>query len=96
MNVSKWLSLVIDRRKTDHGFDSDQRRQGLLPSHTDDQFEEWVEFNVGHRGGLSEDNPLADIDMEARVRRSASKRKYGMSDLNRDNATLIGKLVTQL
>ncbi|EDI3226222.1 hypothetical protein CDI98_20125 [Salmonella enterica subsp. enterica serovar Newport] len=33
-----------------------------------DQFEEWVEFNVGHRGGLSEDNPLADIDMEARVR----------------------------
>jgi len=39
-----------------------------LPSHTDDHFEEWVEFNVGHRGGLSEDNPLADIDMEARVR----------------------------
>ena len=39
-----------------------------LPSHTDDQFEEWVEFNVGHRGGVSLDNPLAYIDMEARVR----------------------------
>lgn len=39
-----------------------------LPSHTDDQFEEWVEFNVSHRGGVSQDNPLADIDMDARVR----------------------------
>ena len=39
-----------------------------LPSHTDDQFEEWVEFSVGHRGDVSPDNPLADIDMEARVR----------------------------
>ncbi|MFM5576885.1 hypothetical protein ACET8O_20220 [Aeromonas veronii] len=42
--------------------------RGGLPPHTSDQFEEWVEFNVGQRGGISQDNPLADIDMEARVR----------------------------
>ncbi|MFO3797280.1 MAG: hypothetical protein ACK8QZ_08360 [Anaerolineales bacterium] len=39
-----------------------------LPSHTDEQFEEWVEFSVGHRGCVSQDNPLVDIDMEALVR----------------------------
>ncbi|HDX8426114.1 hypothetical protein ACEUAI_20910 [Aeromonas veronii] len=39
-----------------------------LPSHSDEQFEEWVQFNVGHRGNISSDNPLSDIDMTARVR----------------------------
>jgi len=39
-----------------------------LPEHTDEQFAEWVEFNVGHAGGISNDNPLHDLDMEARVR----------------------------
>lgn len=68
VNVSKWLSLVIDRGKQIMTLIVISVDRASLPSHTDDQFEEWVEFNVGHRGGLSEDNPLADIDMEARVR----------------------------
>lgn len=46
-----------------------------LPSHTDDQFEEWVEFNVGHRGGLSEDNPSLTSTWKRGFERLASKRK---------------------
>lgn len=42
--------------------------RAALPSHTDGQFEEWVKFNVGQKSDMSEDNPLSDIDMEARVR----------------------------
>lgn len=39
-----------------------------LPDHTDEQFEEWVMFCVGQRGGISMGNPLCDLDLEARVR----------------------------
>lgn len=39
-----------------------------LPAHTDDEFEAWVMFQVGHLGGISMDNPLHDLDMEATVR----------------------------
>ena len=38
-----------------------------LPDHTDEQFEEWVRFEVGDRGDLSGDNPLQQ-DLEAVVR----------------------------
>jgi len=38
-----------------------------LPEHTDEQFEEWVRFEVGDRGGMSADNPLQQ-DLEAEVR----------------------------
>lgn len=37
-----------------------------LPEHTDEQFEEWVRFEVGDRGGMSADNPLT-LDLEAEV-----------------------------
>jgi len=39
-----------------------------LPEHTDEQFSEWVKFNVGHTGVISNDNPLHDLDMDASVR----------------------------
>jgi len=39
-----------------------------LPDHTDEQFEEWVMFCVGQRGGVSMENPLWEIDLEAQVR----------------------------
>jgi len=39
-----------------------------LPANTDEQFEEWVMFQVGQRGSISMDNPLHDLDMEATVR----------------------------
>ncbi|MGY4028269.1 hypothetical protein ACW5WQ_20350 [Aeromonas rivuli] len=39
-----------------------------LPSHTNEQFEEWVMFYVNQRGGISNQNPLADVDLEAMVR----------------------------
>jgi len=32
---------------------------------TPEQLREWVEFNVGYRGGISMYNPLNDYDMEA-------------------------------
>jgi len=38
-----------------------------LPAHTDEQFEEWVRFEVGDRGDLSVDNPLQQ-DLEAIVK----------------------------
>lgn len=38
-----------------------------LPPHTDEQFEEWVKFCV-RGGGISNSNPLADLDLDARVR----------------------------
>lgn len=41
--------------------------RSALPPHTDEQFEEWVKFNVCQLGGISQSNPLNDIDMEARV-----------------------------
>ena len=58
-----------------------------LPSHTDDQFEEWVEFNVGHRGGLSEDNPLADIDMEA-IQEIVELSSYGNQSNRSDHVPM--------
>lgn len=39
-----------------------------LPSHTDEQFEEWVKYQVGHRGDISIDNPLSDQDIDGYVR----------------------------
>jgi len=38
-----------------------------LPSHTDEEFEEWVRFCVGHQAGIESDNPLSDMDMTAVV-----------------------------
>jgi len=38
-----------------------------LPKHTDEQFDEWIRFQVGDRGGISVDNPLSEYDMEAEV-----------------------------
>lgn len=34
-----------------------------LPSHSDEQFEEWVQFCVGHRADIDTDNPLSDLDL---------------------------------
>ena len=39
-----------------------------LPQHTDEQFEEWVMFCIGQRGGIEMTNPMSDMDMDARVR----------------------------
>ena len=37
-----------------------------LPKHTDEQFEEWVRFEVGDRGGMSAKNPI-DVNLTAEV-----------------------------
>ena len=42
-------------------------REGL-PPHTNEQFEEWVKYEVGHLGGISCDNPMSDRDLDAYVR----------------------------
>lgn len=34
-----------------------------LPSHSDGQFEEWVQYCVGHRADIDSDNPLSDLDL---------------------------------
>ena len=39
-----------------------------LPHHTDEQFEEWVKFCIGERGGIQMSNPLHDMDLDALVR----------------------------
>lgn len=39
-----------------------------LPEHTDEQFEAWVRFCVGDRGGCGVDNPMGQMDLEAEVR----------------------------
>jgi hypothetical protein len=39
-----------------------------LPEHTQEQFEEWVKFGVGHTGGMSLENPLSEHDLAAEVR----------------------------
>ena len=31
---------------------------------TDEQFQEWVEYCFGHRGGISVENPLHGYDLE--------------------------------
>lgn len=38
-----------------------------LPANTDEQFEEWVQYNVGQLGGIKLNNPLSAHDMEATV-----------------------------
>jgi hypothetical protein len=43
------------------------------PEHTREQFKEWVEFCVGHRASISEDNPLHEYDMDAVVREISSR-----------------------
>lgn len=35
-----------------------------LPPHTDEEFEEWVKFEIGEIGGMNADNPLQQ-DLEA-------------------------------
>jgi len=39
-----------------------------LPAHTDQEFEEFVRFQVGDRGAISLSNPLNNISMEAEVK----------------------------
>ena len=39
-----------------------------LPEHTDEEFEAWVKFCVGHLGGIPNDNPLSDYDIDATVK----------------------------
>jgi len=39
-----------------------------LPAHTDQEFEEFVRFQFGDRGGISASNPLNNMDMEAEVK----------------------------
>ena len=38
-----------------------------LPEHTDKEFESWINYQVGALGGITMDNPLFNIDMEAKV-----------------------------
>ena len=47
------VTISIDREK--------------LPRHTNEEFEEWVRFQVGERGGMSVNNPI-DTDIEAVVK----------------------------
>lgn len=35
-----------------------------LPAHTDEQFEEWIKYAIGSRGGISMENPLHDQDLD--------------------------------
>ena len=37
------------------------------PQHTDEQFEEWVEWCNGGRGGCGVDNPLSNFDLTAEI-----------------------------
>lgn len=39
-----------------------------LPPHSDDDFEQWVKYQVGQVGHIDLENPLDDIDLEATVR----------------------------
>ena len=39
-----------------------------LPEHTDDDFADWIRFEVGQYGDISLDNPLCGEDMSAIVR----------------------------
>ncbi len=39
----------------------------LLPEHTDEQFEEWLRFEIGDRGEMSAENPLTQ-DLEAELK----------------------------
>lgn len=38
-----------------------------LPEHSDQEFESWVKYQVGALAGISNDNPMVDIDLEAQV-----------------------------
>lgn len=38
-----------------------------LPPHTDEQFAEWVKYEVGALGGISLENPLCEEDFEPTV-----------------------------
>ena len=39
-----------------------------LPPHTDEEFEEWVRFELGDNGSISTENALWKEGLEARVR----------------------------
>lgn len=41
-----------------------------LPPHTREEFEEWVEYSVGHRACISVENPLHEFGMVAEVIRT--------------------------
>ncbi len=38
-----------------------------LPECTDEEFADWVKFEVGHLGGIKVENPLSNYDLEATV-----------------------------
>ncbi|MBL4763536.1 MAG: hypothetical protein JKY93_12670 [Gammaproteobacteria bacterium] len=38
-----------------------------MPTHTDEEFEEWLRFQIGDRGGMNADNPL-QLDMTAELK----------------------------
>lgn len=40
----------------------------IFPPHTNENFEEWIKYNIGELSGISVDNPLSDFDMDAIVR----------------------------
>lgn len=39
-----------------------------LPAHTNEEFEAWVKYEVGHNGGISLENPLCDESLDGYVR----------------------------
>jgi len=54
--------MVVDMAKVTIEID-----RSKLPDHTDDQFEEWINFSVGALGGIVIKNPLHDQDLSATV-----------------------------
>jgi hypothetical protein len=43
-----------------------------LPEHTDEEFRQWVRYQVGDNGSLSLNNPLVDLDLDATVKEISS------------------------
>jgi len=39
-----------------------------IPAHTDEQFEDWIKYEVWQISHIRTDNPLCDIDITATVR----------------------------
>lgn len=39
-----------------------------LPEHTQEQFEEWVKYEIGEIGSICMSNPLSYYDLEAETR----------------------------
>jgi len=53
IRLKPWVTIEIDRDD--------------LPTHTDDEFEEWVRFCVGYQADIDSTNPLSDMDMTAQA-----------------------------